>query len=406
MNKYPTICFTTMSKNEEEYIKNLYTDSNKCPTICFTTMCKNEEGCIKNLLESVYKYIDTWVVCDTGSTDRTCDIVTEFFKEKGIPGELFIHEWIGFDVNKTKMFEACYNKADYILHLDADDLLMGNFEFTEKDAGCISYFVTNKRGSSTYKCQGIYSGRHHWKLYSVAHTIIKCLDNIQKLPCGDLTNKDFYVISGDTGARSQDPDKYLKDALNLRKQFFDTLVKDPDGINRRSIFYTAQSYFDQGFTEYASQWYSLYTQMNNTWIEEVFESYLRIGQCLIKLNYPSDDIIKMFEKAIDIEPDRAEPYYMLGKYYNDIKMFEKAYNKLKLAKTISLKNVMSKYILFINKYCYGNYVNDQLSVACFWSNRPEEGIKYIEEAYNDEELINLRPHLDRNRNHFRDKFSM
>ena len=35
------------------------------PTICFATMCKNEEHCIRETLESVYKYIDTWVVHDT-----------------------------------------------------------------------------------------------------------------------------------------------------------------------------------------------------------------------------------------------------------------------------------------------------------------------------------------------------
>ena len=378
----------------------------KRPTICFASMCKNEEGCIKNLLESVYKYIDTWVVCDTGSTDRTCEIVTDFFKEKGIPGELFVHEWTAFDVNKTKMFEACYNKADYNLHLDADDLLEGNFEFTEKDAGCISYFVTNKRGGATYKCHGIYSGRHHWKLSSVAHTIIKCLDNVQNLPQGDLSNKDFYIYSGDTGARSQDPEKYLKDALKLRKQFFDTLIKDPEGINRRSVFYTAQSYFDQGMSEDAAQWYSLYTQMTNTWSEEVFEAHLRLGQCFINMKYPQEDIIKMFEKAIDIQPDRAEPYYMLGLYYNNIKMFDRAYTKLKLAKMLSLDNAMSKYVLFVKKYCYGNHINDQLSVACYWSNRPEEGIKYIEEAYQDNELADLRPHLDSNRKHFKDKYNM
>ena len=65
-----------------------YTKKGK-PTICFATMCKNEEHCIRETLKSVYKYIDYWVVEDTGSTDRTCEIVTEFFKEKNIPGELF-----------------------------------------------------------------------------------------------------------------------------------------------------------------------------------------------------------------------------------------------------------------------------------------------------------------------------
>ena len=65
----------------------------KKPTLSFITMCKNEEHIIEKTLESVYKYIDYWIVCDTGSTDNTCEIVKNFFNKKNIPGELFIDEW-------------------------------------------------------------------------------------------------------------------------------------------------------------------------------------------------------------------------------------------------------------------------------------------------------------------------
>ena len=99
------------------------------PTICFITMCKNEQHCIQNTLESVYKYIDYWVVCDTGSTDRTCEIVTEFFKTKDIPGELFVNEWRSFHENKSIMFEKGYNKSDYLLHFDADDIFDAQIVF-------------------------------------------------------------------------------------------------------------------------------------------------------------------------------------------------------------------------------------------------------------------------------------
>ena len=59
------------------------------PTICLAIICKNEEHCILKALESAYKYIDYWVICDTGSTDNTVSLIKNFFKEKQINVEIF-----------------------------------------------------------------------------------------------------------------------------------------------------------------------------------------------------------------------------------------------------------------------------------------------------------------------------
>ena len=131
-------------------------------TICFATMCKDEEHCIRETLESIHTYIDTWVVHDTGSTDNTCKIITDFFEEKGIPGELFIDEWKGFDHNKTLLFNKCYGKSDYILHIDADDIIVGDFQFnTTSDVD--AYYLNTKRGATNFKCLVLWNNNVHWK---------------------------------------------------------------------------------------------------------------------------------------------------------------------------------------------------------------------------------------------------
>ena len=55
---------------------------NTPPKLCFGSMCKNEEHVIIDTLNSVYKHIDYWVICDTGSTDNTCKLIIDFFTEK------------------------------------------------------------------------------------------------------------------------------------------------------------------------------------------------------------------------------------------------------------------------------------------------------------------------------------
>jgi hypothetical protein len=296
------------------------------PTICFATMCKNEEHCIQETLESVYRYIDYWVVHDNGSTDRTCEIVINFFKEKNIPGEIVIDKWYGFDYNKTLMFEKCYGKTDYVLHIDADDLLCGDFKFTNDDVGFLKYCIETKRGSASYKCSVLYDNNVRWKICSVAHTIIRYLDNPENLKDSTDFKCDCYCMSRDTGTRAQDPEKYLKDALRLKDQFFRTLIEDPDGLNIRSVFYTAQSYFDQNMFKEACQWYSLYTKLKDNWLEEVFESNLRILRCYVELDFPKNKIIDQANKTISIFEDRAEPYLFIGRYLNNIGSYILAYN--------------------------------------------------------------------------------
>jgi len=357
-------CGTWLNKHFSKNQKNR-------PTMCFATMCKNEEHCILETIESCYKYCDYWVVCDTGSTDRTCELVVNFFKEKGIPGELHKDEWVGFGHNKTLMFERCYKKTDYIIHPDADDLLIGDFSFTNEDAGKLAYSIKIKRGGSQYTSLAVWNNNYHWKICGNAHTIARCLDN-DGLECGDLTNRDFYLLSRDTGSRSNDPDKYYKDALVLQKQFIDTSLFDEDGLNSRSVFYTAQSFYDSGKMEDSMKWYMIYTKLKDTWNEEIFESYMRISDCMKVLNYEEKFIVGYLNKAIDLFRDRAEPFYKLGEYYYDNKRYDIAYLNFKICQHKRFENISHKYALFLNPYVYGNHVNKILLKCCLKLDKKKE----------------------------------
>jgi glycosyltransferase involved in cell wall biosynthesis len=236
------------------------------PKLCFACVCKNEERCILTALESVYRFIDYWVICDTGSTDNTKELITNFFNEKGIPGELFDDPWVDFGTNKTILFDRCYKKADYIFHFDADDYFVGDLVFNGQKT---QYYVNVKRNYNNYPCLVLFDANYKWRFCGVAHTIIKCLD-CENVTTGYLINNDFYLYSTpDTGARSSDPEKFNKDAEKLKKQFFDTLVLDPDNLNGRSAFYTAQSYRDYGNLEEAARWYNLYLKLKNTRMQDI-----------------------------------------------------------------------------------------------------------------------------------------
>ena len=111
------------------------------------------------------------------------------------------------------------------------------------------------------------------------------------------------------------------------------------------------------------------------------------------------------DKAIEIFPDRSEPYVHLGRYLNQKGQHELAYKYLKQATRNNIANAKTKYVLFVNQYCYGKYINDELSVACYWTGKFEEGLNYLKQIINDPEFESQQERLNTNLQHFNDKLN-
>ena len=110
-----------------------------------------------------------------------------------------------------------------------------------------------------------------------------------------------------------------------------------------------------------------------------------------------EEIIKQGEKTMKIFPVRAEPFYLLGKYLNDNSRCDLGYKYLFEAKQKNLETVQKTYTLFVRKGNYGKFVNDELSVACYWTKRYEEGIQLIQEIENDPEFTHTKERLLKNK---------
>jgi glycosyltransferase involved in cell wall biosynthesis len=371
-------------------------------SICLAIICKNESHCIIDAISSVSSFINYWVICDTGSTDDTCEKIEKYFSDKKIPGMLYHDEWVSMGHNKSLMMSRAKDKADYIFHLDADDVFYGDFDRSvlETDSDC--YFINAKRGSYFYKSWNFFKGSNLWRFAGVAHTIIKNLDK-PNFETYTINRTDFYLISQGSGARSMDPNKFYKDAEILKKQFFDTLLEDPDDLNSRSVFYTAQSYFDAGDYVESIRWNRLYQKLSSTWAEEVFESQLRIVKAMRCLEYPIETLVMEADKAISIFPDRAETYLAIGRFLNENRKHDLSYDYLKKAKNLQFKSANDKYLFCVDEMSYGKYLNDELSVACYWLGKYQEGYDLLMEVIDDSEFANDRDRLLTNKYFFEQK---
>ena len=134
------------NKNKNKNQKNessTNTNTNKKQIIVLSMIVKNEAHIIRQTLENISKYVDYYVINDTGSTDNTKEIIKEYFDSINIKGEIIDHEFrtckchtgkwkkysfFHFGWNRSYALQQCYGKGDYVLVFDADDLIVGSFE--------------------------------------------------------------------------------------------------------------------------------------------------------------------------------------------------------------------------------------------------------------------------------------
>jgi glycosyltransferase involved in cell wall biosynthesis len=86
--------------------------------LCLNMIVKNEGHIIKDTLTKLLNKvpaIDYWVISDTGSTDKTKEIISDFFKERNIQGELYDDAWVDFGHNRTLALEHAFKNDIYLL---------------------------------------------------------------------------------------------------------------------------------------------------------------------------------------------------------------------------------------------------------------------------------------------------
>lgn len=86
-------------------------------TVAAAILVKNEERCIKRCIDSIIKAVDEVVVIDTGSTDKTLDIVSSYKDIK-----LLHFEWCD-DFAAARNFGLDHIESDWVLWIDADEYL-------------------------------------------------------------------------------------------------------------------------------------------------------------------------------------------------------------------------------------------------------------------------------------------
>ena len=323
----------------------------KAPTICLNMIVKNESKIITRLLTTVLPIIDTYCICDTGSTDMTKEIIKEFFDMRCIDGKIIEEPFKNFGYNRTVALNAAKDMADYLLFLDADMKLIIDPEFDKSKLTADVY--TFAQGSNTFNYFNV--------------RLIKTSLNFR---CVGSTHE-YYDITGsrkeehlrtikinDIGDGGCKEDKFIRDIRLLEED----LKENPK--NERTYFYLANSYKNAGNLEKAIENYKKRIAIGG-WIEENWYSRLELGKCYMKTGKEAE-AIKTWLEAYGYHPKRAENVYEIVKHYRIKGQQQLSYIFYKLAKEIPYP---SDNVLFIHKDVYNYLLDYEFSIIAYYIDR-------------------------------------
>jgi len=334
------------------------------PKVALCMIVKNESHIIHECLNSIYKYVDYWIISDTGSTDGTQDIIQNFFKEKGIPGELHQDEWNNFGHNRTLALRHADGKADYVWMIDADDKVEGNFVFPEKMEADGYILRIGKPDFSWWRTQ-IFKTESKWEYRGVLHEYPAC--SIKEQPVLIKLEGDYRVDARTLGARNVGIsviEKYTRDAETLEKAMLD------EPTNTRYQFYLAQSYFDSQQYEKAIDAYRKRAEMGG-WAEEVYYSLYRIGIARALLDRPWPEIMSSLLDAYNYRPQRVEALVHISQVLRQ--KYDQPAAAFIFARQAAEAPFPQEEILFVPDIVYKFHALDEVAATAFYAGRPEIG---------------------------------
>ena len=271
-------------------------------SICLNMIVKDEAPVILRCLKSVKPLIDYWVIVDTGSTDGTQKVIKEFMSD--LPGELHERPWVNFGHNRNEALRLARGKGDYLLFIDADEELEGSFDKRLQSSVYFASFRISQSPHVSYPRAFLIDNRIDSNWVGVIH---ESLTWTQGHSSELLQN---VAVSSETkdGHRSQDPQKFLKDAQTLER----ALIDEPD--NAEYVFYLGQSYYNAGKYSLALEQYKKRAEMPG-WDQTAFWAKYFSGCLQETLKMDPKIFIKSYSDAFHFRPTRAEPLFRMANHY-------------------------------------------------------------------------------------------
>lgn len=336
---------------------------------------KNESHVIRESLTCVLPLIDTYCIVDTGSTDDTIQVIRTFFAEKDILGEVHERPWKDFGTNRSEALALCDGKMDYILVIDADDLMTFPSNGRELLDEVLSDNPSNvmveiRMSNLRYRRTQIFKANDGWKYVGVLH---EYATNYKV--CRTVYLQNFQMQGRHLGGRHIGGDVRIQDIAVLEKGLLD------EPKNERYMFYLAQTYRDSHNVEKAVEWYTKRFEFGG-WFEEVYVSGVNITRLTNSKEWAW--------KTHETNPKRIECLFCYMAHCRATnKWSQELYAMAKYAVSIPMP---TDQLLFVESDVYEWKVWDEFSIIAYYTG-------HYQEAYDAGMLLLENPKLPESQRH-------
>lgn len=322
-------------------------------TISLCLIVRNEESVLENCLSSVKDVIDEIIIVDTGSTDNTKSIAKNF------NAKIYDFNWCN-DFSKARNYSFSKATKDYILWLDADDII------PEKDIEKfkhLKYDLDKNIDSITMIYSRMRNEKNETTFSLRRHRLVKRENNF--LWFGRI--HEYLAVYGNI-FHSDIEIHHKKEILNSgtrNLEIFLEMKNDNELFTTRDTFYFANELFDNKRYEEATEQYELFLSKSDGWVEDKKTATFNLYKCYIQLSKQNKVLPLLFSSFTYGKP-RADICCCIANTFLDLKKYDEAIFWYKVALTCKPdKNYMGfnykDYYTFIPAIqlcvCYCN-IND------------------------------------------------
>ena len=263
---------------------------------------KNEEMHIARCLDSVAGLVEEIVIVDTGSTDRTVEIVS------GYTSKVYLYPWKD-DFADARNYSFSKASMDYCMWMDADDILeekekerflqLKQSLSADVDMVMMRYYTSfdeaGKPSFSYFRERWIRNcAQYRW--IGAVHEVIP--------PNGKIIYSDIAVSHKKLGAG--DPDRNLR---IYRRMIADGKILEP----RQRYYYGRELYYHEQYAEAVSVLEG-FLRSEEGWVENKIEACSICAKCYQQLGQEESALLTLL-RSMSFDLPRAELCCEIGRYF-------------------------------------------------------------------------------------------